>query len=255
LTRVIVWSPPYTHQSGGIRALYLLCDLLRERNIDANIQTFLGEYVENPYNAPKLLKNSDEDIHVYPEIIVNNPAGSDRFVRWLLNRADLDGECWAWIHGLGDHPILHVPIVESEIFKPMNLERKGIAYWVGKGYEDLYKIPYNAFRISPDKSYTREELAILLGSIEYLISFDPFSALNLEAAMCGTPVRVHTTAEWKPKDLENSFFGRFGIAYSDDEMEKAIWESKNGLAHMKYAQSKILMYGTVDNFANRLLLW
>ena len=199
-------SPPYAHFCGGIRALYRLAEELQARGVPAQI---LGSY--NP-----------EAITVYPEIVTDNPYGSARVVRWLLNRADVpdDGLKFAWADGM-DAPLLTVDIIETDLFYPRTGPRNGTAFWVHKGNMASRFVPSGSRQITHGWPATRPELAELLGSIDYLISFDPFTAMVPEALLCGTPVLIPTQGAWTRAEIESHGWVPYGVAWSLDELDQA----------------------------------
>ena len=243
--RYAVWAPPYRHKSGGIRALHVLCEELRKRGQDAGIVSFLGDWQPSPYDAPRFDHDATGDvIHVYPEIITDNPGGG-LYARWLLNKADLDGACWGWMPSMR-LPVLHVPIIDLRIFYPRSGSRRGVGVWCGKQLPNLSRIPDGATMINIDHPESREDLADLLGGFEYIISFDPFSSLVTEATLCGTPVRVFTTPQWSRNDLNNPFEKPFGIAFDEQDWTIAVDSVKD--AHEAYRIATKRMLWTVDEF-------
>ena len=203
-----LWIDGYFHMSGGIRALHVLRDELVKRGMNAWM---------------KYERHDERAIAIYPEIISDNPGGFDCVTRWLLNTADLpDDPTWAWETGMGDHPLLTVNIIELDLFKPREGRRRDVAYWVGKGEKDECWIPDRAEEISRDNYTTRESLAERLASLEYLISFDPFTAVNIEAVVAGTPVLIRGQhRKMTAEQIEAHGWTPYGIAYSMSELEKA----------------------------------
>lgn len=164
-----------------------------------------------------------DSIMVYPEIVNGNPANSKRFVKWLLNKADFPGErCWSWEVGCGDHPLLTVSIVELDIWKPVKNKRGGVAYWVGKGGFDDSVIPEGAQEISRNNFPDRRELGEYVANLDYLISFDPFTAMTMEAVVANTPVLIHNRYSlWSIEEVKKTDWLRFGIATSPEELGQA----------------------------------
>lgn len=203
-----IWIDGYFHMSGGIRALHKLRDELLKRGQNAWM---------------KYEKHDPSAIGVYPEIVSDNPSGYEKIVRWLLNTADLpDDPTWAWESGMGDYPLLTVNIIELDLFKPRGSHRSGVAYWVGKGEKDEYFIPDRAEEISRDNYTSRESLAERLASLDYLISFDPFTAVNIEAVVSGTPVLVRGQhRKMTSEEIQGHGWTPYGIAYSMSELDEA----------------------------------
>jgi hypothetical protein len=229
----IYWSS-FTHQSGGVRALYVLRDELRARGLDA------------------WTRDERQDataIGIYPEVIPTNPAGYERVVRWLLNKATLpdDGKTFAWATGMGDYPLLTVNILEPHLFTPFKGRRKGVGYWVGKGVFDPRFVPDGAKRIGRDNIPTRAGLAAELRSLDYLISFDPFTAVNLEAVCLGTPVLVRNGGQhWQRAEVEAQGWLPYGLAWSMRDLDKA--RATVGQAYEHYQSMLPGFSRTVDEF-------
>ena len=203
-----VWINGYYHMSGGIRALHVLKDELVKRGMNAWMA-----YERHDPNA----------IGIYPEIVPANPENYEKRVRWLLNTADVpDDPTWAWESGMGDWPLLTVNIIELNLFKPSTRPRAGAAYWVGKGVKDESVLPTGAIEIHRGNYPSRAEVAELLSSVNYLISFDAFSAINIEAVLCGTPVLIAGSHPRMSKDdIMAHNWTPFGVAWSQEELEEA----------------------------------
>lgn len=63
----VIWSPPWDHKIGGIRALYRLAEELADRSQTVTISH--GEHVDL------------DAITVYPEIVQDNPLRATCIVR------------------------------------------------------------------------------------------------------------------------------------------------------------------------------
>lgn len=228
-----IWINGYYHMSGGIRALHVLKDELRSRGLE----------VEMTYE--RMIPGS---IMIYPEIVEGNPCNYEKFVKWLLNKAEFPGEkCWSWEVGCGDHPLLTVSIVEMETWKPVPVKRGGIAYWVGKGQLDASVIPPGAQEISRKNFPVRTELAEFVANLDYLISFDPFTALTMESVVSNTPVLVHNTySRWTTDEVRSSKWFDYGIATSPEELDQA--RETVHLARDHYASLEKVFAKRIDNF-------
>jgi hypothetical protein len=138
-------------------------------------------------------QGSPDVIGVYPEIVSTNPQNYQRLARWLLNTADLpqDGPTFAWETGMGDFPLLTVNIIELDLFRPYEGQRSGTAYWVGKGTKQEELVPPGAVEITRSNFPDRNQLASFISKLDYFVSFDPFTAMNVEAVLCGTPTIIY----------------------------------------------------------------
>ena len=208
MTSYEIWIGGYFHMSGGIRALHVLKNELRQRGLEA--------WMRYERHDPSALG-------VYPEIVEGNPEGYERFVRWYLNTADPTPDpTFAWETGMGDYPLLTVDIIERDLFKPAPGPRRGVAYWVGKGSLDSRFVPDGAVEINRSNFPTRPELAEFMQSIDYLISFDPFTAVNIEAVCCGTPVLIRSQdIRWSRAAVQAHGWTPFGVAWSMEELSEA----------------------------------
>ena len=230
-----IWIQGYYHKSGGIRALHVLKNELIKRGMQATML-----YENN---------RQENTIGIYPEIISDNPENYDCVSRWLLNTADLpnDGPIFAWESGMGDHPLLTVNIIELDLFKPNNDPRSGVAYWVGKGVKDESIIPPEAIEISRNNFHKRHELAEFISSLDYLISFDPFTAVNLESVLCGTPVIIKGEhRQMSQEQISAHGWIKYGVANNIDELERA--RSEVHLAYDHYQSLLPTFDERINNF-------
>ena len=123
---------------------------------------------------------------------------------------------------MGDWPLLTVNIIELNLFKPSTRPRAGVAYWVGKGVKDESVLPTGSIEIHRGNYPSRAEVAELLSSVNYLISFDAFSAINIEAVLCGTPVLIAGShPRMSRDDIMAHNWTPFGVAWSQDELDEA----------------------------------
>lgn len=240
-----IWTPGYTHMSGGIRALYTLGQEIFNRG-------YLTGFHQQ-FRHPK-------EIVVYPEIVNGNPLGAERYVKWLLNKADFPNEiCYAWESGMGNYPLLTVNIIEMDLWKPSTEKTNSVAYWVGKGSVNHSVIPDGAIEIGKHNFPDRAGLAKFISELDYLISFDPFTAINLEAVVSGTPVLIHTPeSQWKPsigqqqsggwnrQEVEGHGWIKYGVAWSIDELEEA--RKTVQLARDHYLSLINIFSQRIDNF-------
>lgn len=225
-----IWSPPYDHAVGGIRALHRLRDELLARGCEATV---------GPEGDPAA-------IAVYPEIVTGNPFGAERVVRWLLNVASpTDGMVFSWARSLGDGLLLTVDIVERDLFRFRSGPRDGVVYWVHKGTFDASVLPPGARQITHTWPETREGVAEVLAGASLLISFDPFTMLVLESVLVGTPVLVHAPRSSAAASALDGWLP-YGVAWSPDELPWAL--STVGMAGAAYDVKRAEFARTVDDF-------
>lgn len=232
-----IWIDGYYHMSGGIRALHVL----KQELLDRGIETWMK------YEA----RQTRDCIGIYPEIVSTNPRRYNKIARWLLNTADLpnDGQIFAWESGMGDHPLLTVNIIEQDLWKPYDGLRRDVGYWVGKGVKDERFIPDGAIEISRSNFTRREQLAERIKTLNYLISFDPFTAVNVEAVVSGTPVLVRGDhPKMSQEQIIKHGWTPFGIAFSMEELEDARREVH--LAYDHYQSLLPIFEKRIDNFVD-----
>ena len=238
---VQIWIGGYYHMSGGIRALHVLRDELTARGVDAWMT----------YQMPAV--NHPDAITIYPEIVNTNPMDAKRIVRWKLNKAELpdDGLTYAWETGMGNHPLLTVNIVEDFFHPRPNRKTYNVAYWVGKGIKYPEIIPAGAQEISRDNHPNREELAKYLASLDYLISFDPFTAINLEAVLSGTPVLIYAPHNtWQQHHIQAHGWLPYGVAWDPSELPEARETVHRARGH--YEALKSVFSARVDAFVDTI---
>lgn len=219
----LIVSPPYNEKSGGVMCLHELCDALIKNGYESHIllldgatgnliysndRQFFSENLQNsnvylPFESQRtfldnIIKNG---IVIYPEIIVGNPLGAERVVRYFLNADGLvtgiksgyqAGDfCLAFskMYFEDPHDVLFRPFVH-EAFScvsslPWNQRIMDVTY-IGKGanYENCVRIN-NSLEINRDYPHSKEELSIVLKSTRYFYSWDVVSSTNIDAIMCG----------------------------------------------------------------------
>lgn len=254
----VIWAPPYFHSSAGVRAQFVLCALLRSEGQQASIQIMDNaqplppdRWIDSPHDAPPATGLYTADtIDVYPETLAYDPSGRGRYVRWLLGPADRDGLCFQWLPSMGDWPVLHVPVIETDLFFPGSSDdRAGTGVWVGKAsraHEDLH-LPADGLEIGRGDPPTRSGLADLFRRLERLVSLDPFSVLNVEAALCGCPVRAYTERGRDRAWLESRYSSTAGIVFDDEPWAYA--EATAGtVAYSQYQAADEAKRATVRRF-------
>jgi hypothetical protein len=240
----VIWSPDYRRVSGGIRVLYLLGKLLRDRGLRAEMRMTHGPFVDNPWSVPESVEIPDDAIHVYPEIVEGNPSGSDRVVWWLLNHAKKDGLQFVWHPNIGNSPVLNVPYLEPDIFYPGVGERSDVLVWIGKG--GIGHVPNGAKLITPVWPSTRKELADALRSADHLVSFDSYTALVHEATLCGCPVVVIENEGWDLSHLTAGPMKVFGAVNCASKLAEA--RAEVGKSYQEYLDYFPTMAEQLDLF-------
>jgi hypothetical protein len=216
-----------------VRALHVLKDELIKRGYPT---TMHYEY------------HTEGNFVIYPEIVSDNPLGAKHYCHWLLNKGSQKGLTFGWAPDMGCENLLTVNIVEPNIFYQKLNERNGVAYWQGKGSLNAHLIPDGAIQITKEYPATRQELANLLASVEYVVSFDDYTAITLEATILGTPVMIATGKPESKERLIESGFPIYGICFSEEELPNAkIDVLKQDNAYKEYIK---VFDERIDNFIN-----
>lgn len=220
-----IWAPPYRHRSGGVRCLYRLAALLRTSGLEATVN-------ENPANK--------DYVAIYPETVRElNPFGAPHFVRYMLHRPGVVGGPRAypkevlkvWYNGIyrgsGDEPILMIQTIELDLF---NLQGVGLrdttSTWIGRAQRRGYMEgkPVGETIIAHNWPPTRKGVADLLKRSKVFYTYEPFTAMTTEAALCGCPSVIMTNMAKYPisrKELDNMGWRSPGMGWGPDEIEKA----------------------------------
>lgn len=227
-----IYSPRYLNYHGGVRALHVLKDELNKRGYQA---TMHYDY------------HLEGNFVVYPEIEMGNPLNAKHYCHWLLNTREISGLTFGWAKDMGSENLLTVNIIEPNIFYPRYNQRKGVAYWVGKGDSSGFVIPQGAIEITRTEPTLRTQVANLLASVEYFLTFDDYTALTIEATLVGTPVLIQTRNIEKSKQrIIDSGWPSYGVIYDINDLDKAKREVIK--QHEAYATFSKSFDERIDNF-------
>jgi len=215
-TRFTVCCPNYAHNSAGVRALYILGEYLISLGyeVDAyNYQT-IPYRAEPPQGCKMRFVESNQiqkSVMICPEVLdlkTNLPI-----MRWCLNvPGKLGGPlCYgeneivfyyndeiaesaraASLDGVAHELTIGVLDPLKDAGKPKLFD----AFYEGKGESDSSH-GLDAIRITRTWPPTKPELIWILDRVENFYSYDNYSALNLEAHMCGANVFIRESCEWK----------------------------------------------------------
>jgi predicted O-linked N-acetylglucosamine transferase (SPINDLY family) len=203
--RYVIYAPFYRHNSAGIRVLYDLQKWLVLAGYDAIVIAAIYGYATEQFA---------EDIVIYPEVVVGNPLKARRVVRYILNVPGKIGGTKsyaghellvAYSEPLAAHAhgkILNLPTIEPFFCKTDGPKPK-LAVYVGKG-ADLKLHPEECIYITRDFPSSRRGVATLLQQVSTLYTYDDFTAIELEALLCGCEVKVIRKGG-EIADLQNSF--------------------------------------------------
>jgi hypothetical protein len=227
-------------RSAGVRALSILAEKLRECGHEAETcMVGLGD---------------PDAINIYPEIVSGNPRGARRVVRWVLGFPRLpigagDDDLWvtwspnywpAWA------PRLQVDIISPKHFYPKTKPGTGTLLWVYKGEPDLTWYHNDGRELTMADDLSPAELGDVLRGADLLYSCDPYSALNTQAAICGTPVLFSPTAARRRAALgTDPLWSDWGFANHPDDLELARLLVWGAAGHHEMVRKEIA--GDVEN--------
>lgn len=206
-------TPPYSEDSGGIRAMHYLCHALNLAGEEAYVLT---DTVAPRLRTPCLTnekkkahrKANREPIVVYPEVVPDNPQEAVNVVRYLLNiPGHINDEPVRWsatdliyTHGPDLVPegievkLLRIPLINASIYNSQGTDpskRKGRLVFINRYLSfggQLLPITEGATEISfrvPRR--TPEQLRDLYRQAELLYTYEHSTACY-EAMLCGCPV-------------------------------------------------------------------
>jgi hypothetical protein len=182
--RYVIYSPPYRHNSAGIRVLYELAKYLIRLGEDAYV-----------VNAP--IPVYDDEVLILPEIADYSSFGALNTVRYYLNKpiktVEYNKNEFNIKYNDDDHTKdtfkLTIDLTEP-FFTDQGLERNFITYYVGKGefeYLDKIEVP-NCRETTMTWPPDRKSMAHWLNVCSELYCYDDKTALTKEALMCGCKV-------------------------------------------------------------------
>ncbi len=203
--RYVIFAPFYRHNSAGIRVMYDLQKWLILAGQDAIVIAGVTSYATEQFA---------EDIVIYPEVVTGNPLKAKRVVRYILNvPGKLGGTkhyaahelLVAYSEPLAAHAagrILNLPTIEP-FFCKVDGPKPKLAVYIGKG-ADLKLHPEECIYITRDFPSSRRGVAMLLQQVSTLYTYDDFTAIELEALLCGCEVKV-IQKNGEVTDLQYSF--------------------------------------------------
>lgn len=208
------------------------------------IDRFRAFYVNESFDN-KILRNlsmindSDDWIVIYPEITFGNPLRAKHVVRWLLHNPGFhtkkvyygSNELYFKYHqGFADFKYLNSklsPNVLHLIYYPLHFYnmsdvapvRHGTAYCLRKGRDR--EIQHDLTDSVLIDGMSHAEIAKVFKRVKTFISYDPYTAYSVFAALCGCdsvvlPKVGVTKDAWYP-NVES----RYGMAYGFNDIEFA----------------------------------
>lgn len=242
----VVHAPEFS-PSGGVRALHYLAKAIEARDHRAGMawwQPIQANYAPLDLDNARAWSTADynEAIHVFPQSEVGHLPGGSKDVRWILNtpymRPNPPDLVLTWLPELypGAQRLM-LDLVERDIFYPKSKPGTGALFWQGKGVG--VKCPEGAIPITSHWP-ERDKLGDLLRAADVLYSADSFSCLNLEAAVCGTPVVLVGP---HPERAKTELFGSYGISSDEDHARSTVGDA---WGHYQYIRREIAQ--DVDRF-------
>jgi hypothetical protein len=216
--KYIVWSYDYMDASAGQKTMHRLCHELNEAGQEASVY-FQGR---NPaWNTPYYGGPFDDGwLAIYPEICTNNPIPGIRdghVIRWMLNRPHAHYEpIGEWFSFLplfdSGHPVLFLPTIELDLYYDQHLPRTIDTFWVGK---EVQTRPLDgATMITRELTGDRELLARTLNQSRVMYTFDPISAMDEIARLCGSKV-VFVPGDKMTKDQFDRYVASDGFGWDE----------------------------------------
>ncbi len=177
-----------------------------EQNFQYALSTDPGMYkpgsrffpVSNPDEAREILRDG---IVVYPDLIIGNPLGANRVVRYVLNfsTAPFEGDfvlSFSRFYSAYAHhtlfKVFHHDAFNSNGALPWHQRSLNLTYF-GKGpsFLECKQIP-NTVVVERDWPRDKDQLALLLKQCKFFFTWDCVSSTNLDAVICGAiPVFLH----------------------------------------------------------------
>jgi ABC-type polysaccharide/polyol phosphate export permease len=210
----LIWAPPFTHRSSGVRALYRLCHHLNTRGHPSAMVGPPGD-THPAWLCPRHEGEVGDSVVVYPEIVPGNPLGAKTVVRWCLNNPGLLGGDTAYADEeivfvydpqrleeinrtavskpLGPKRILWTGLVDPGVIHPDPSVPKTIDCvftYKGRALRERFPWPDASTPDLEDLTPDFQALGDTLRRTRTLYSYDHYSNVLREAAICGCEVRV-----------------------------------------------------------------
>ena len=239
--KYIIWAPPLS-KSNGVKALYSLYKILRERGYESYIFSNEGPQAQDFLYIKTLTKEiKEKDIIVYPEIVSGNPLQFNNVVRYILYyppkhinvyKTDL---CFTWKREFfhDNTPILFLSGLDRSLFYDAHLPKIYNCVFIHKKgkFRDLKEVD-GCVEINMQYPASRKALAELLQKTNILYSYDDCSLLLDEASLCGAKVKIIT----ENNVIDYSFQDDFNIDLFNSQINFFIktTQSMNNIVIDKY---------------------
>lgn len=241
--KIVIYSPSYEESSGGITVLHKLCDLLIQEGFNAGFYVEVGSpfYVNSGYRYNKFNSSEidpEQDLVLYPEIILGNPLKANKVVRYIMNvghvtlgRMHTWSDTDKWIYysekfydGIRPKTILNISDSKLEYFKDYKAERPyKECFTFRKAHDNLSNIDviHQPDAIELGFNMSDEYLINLFNVCERFYCYDTESYLNVLASLCGCDSIVVPTKTSKRDEVMGQLAFKYGVAYGVEEVEQA----------------------------------
>lgn len=235
--------------------LHQLCDMLNRQGFESAIVLFHG--ADNPPYQWACSNNSDlfdldlmrtpldmddpaksvrdfldDGIMIYPDLIIGNPLGASRVVRYILyeNKNYVSA-------GGGEYVLSFSKMYHSnpnsylfKVFCDVGFHSQGAVHWIdrtldltyfgkGPGFTKCFRIPGSVLvtRTWPED---KEQLGALLRQCRYFFTWDSVTSTNVDAVICGAvPVLLHEN-QISRNDINLGELGAFPNVVLNDFLNK-----------------------------------
>ena len=184
-----------------------------------------------------MLNNLDQAVVIYPEGIKHNPLSAKNVVRWMLGPPrEADAVTYSksdiiyWYAdyyytdyvGQKDNRLFIVEF-HDDIFLDLNLQRSGTCYTIRKANPTNLVHPTDSIFIPFNGAGDLTGIANLFNRTNVFYSYDTYTFLSVQAAMCGCiSVVVPDLKVTKEQWLQGSRLNPYGVAYGEDDIPRAI---------------------------------
>lgn len=254
--KYLIWSPEFSHQSGGITALHKLAESIAKKGIECYITTHgtvFGSLAKPIAGIHNFEYDRSTTMVIYPEVIIGNPLNATHVTRWLLNTPGVCGGDGIYskndlVYTYSDYyysPVdkridgkLWIFDFKTNIFYNENRNRSGQCFIVKKGRgKPLDK--HRADAISIENFPGDEALREIFNKCEYFICYDDACFHTVQAAMCGcTPIIIPRHDMDFNEYMDKNEMFRYGIAYGFDTIDHARNTQPQIMEHIKSLEDK-----------------
>ena len=271
--KIIIFSPSYSPDSGGIIVLHKLCDILLSLGYDAGffIQNKIPFYTNSTYKSKGYsIQDIDleKDVILYPEITWGNPLNGKNIIRYIMNTGHVtldrkstwgDNDQWVYYSerfydGIKPKNILTIYDSKLDYYKDYGLNREiEDCFTYRKQNENKESIPkyHSPSAIEINFNYGDEKLINIFNSCKNFYCYDTESHLSILASLCGCNSIIISNTETKEKVINTQPGLQYGVAFGVGEIEHAI-QTRHLLREYVVEQEKQQILN-VDNYFTNIL--